>query len=80
MSTSCFKEEKLLEQGFKPPSQFKQNIKTKHPTISHNDDSHEDSLSFNNWPTHLHGQELEKYIDSQTSPQPTGFLKMFDLD
>lgn len=68
-----------MEQGFKPPSQFKQNIKTKHPTISLDDDSYEDSLSFDNSPTHLHGQELEKYIDSQTSPQPSGFFKMFDL-
>jgi hypothetical protein len=69
-----------LEQAFKPPSQFKQNIKTKHPTISLDDDSHEDSLSFDNSQTHLHGQELETYVDSQTSSQPSGFFKMFDLD
>jgi len=73
MSTSCFKEEKSLELGFKPPSQFKQNIKTKHPTISHSDDSHEDSLSFDNSPTHLHGHELEHTLIHKLHHNQVGF-------
>jgi len=49
------------------------------PTTSFCENSHEDSITFDNSP-HLHRHELETYINPQISSQLKRFLEMFDIE